>query len=313
MKGKVLVTPRSLTKKGHPALDALREAGYEVVLSTPGVQPEEAELMRLLPGCAAYLAGVEKIPARVLEAAKDLRVISRNGTGVDNIDLEAAKRLGIVVCTAKGANANGVAELTIGLIFALVRAIPFSDAKLKGEQWQRREGIELAGRTLGLIGCGAVGKKVALLSSAVGMQVIAFDPRADAAFAPASFRWGALDQLYESSDIVSLHCPPSADGKPIIDRAAIRKMKKGVYLVNTARAALLDEEAVLEGLESGQIAGLALDVFAQEPPKDYLLAKHERVIATPHIGGYTEESVQRATQEAVDNTLRNLDQATRRA
>lgn len=306
MKGKILVTPRSLTKKGHPALDALKEAGYEVVLSAPGEQPDEAQLLRLLPGCVAYLAGVERISPRVLEAAKELRVISRNGTGVDNIDLDAAKRLGITVCTAKGANAHGVAELTIGLIFALVRSIPFSDARLKSEQWQRREGIELVGRTLGLIGCGAVGKKVAVLASAIGMSVVAFDPWVDSAFAPANFRWAVRDDVYECSDIVSLHCPAPADGRPIFDRDAIARMKKGVYLVNTARGVLLDEEAVLEGLASGQIAGAALDVFAQEPPRDYRLVKHERVIATPHVGGYTIESVQRSAQEAVDNILKSL-------
>ncbi len=303
---KVLVTPRSLTKKGHPALDALRDAGYEVIFSTPGVQPDEEELLRLLPGCVAYLAGVEKISARVLEAAHDLRVISRNGTGIDNIDLEAARRLNITICVARGANANGVAELTIALMFALARAIPFSDASMKSEQWARREGIELTGRTLGLIGCGMIGKKVAVLGSAIGMQVVAFDPYPDPSFAPANFCWGSLDEVYKHSDIVSLHCPAPADGKPLIDRDAIAKMKPGVYLINTARAALLDEEAVLEGLASGQIAGAAVDVFAKEPPEDYRLVKHDRVIATPHIGGYTAESVQRATQEAVDNILKNL-------
>lgn len=303
---KVLVTPRSLTKGGHPALEALREAGYEVVFSTPGVQPDEEELLRLLPGCVAYLAGVEKVSARVLEAAQGLRVISRNGTGVDNIDLEAARRLNITVCTARGANAHGVAELTIALMFALARAIPFSDAKMKGEQWIRREGIELAGRTLGLIGCGAIGKRVALLASAMGMQVLAFDPYPELSFTPANFRWAPLDEVYARSDIISLHCPAPVDGKPLIDRDAVAKLKKGVYLINTARAALLDEDAVLEALASRQIAGVAVDVFIKEPPEDYRLVKHDRVIATPHIGGYTSESVQRATQEAVDNILKNL-------
>jgi phosphoglycerate dehydrogenase-like enzyme len=273
---------------------------------TPGVQPDEEELLRLLPGCVAYLAGVEKVSARVLETVQGLRVISRNGTGADNIDLEAARRLNITVCVARGANANGVAELTIALIFALVRAIPFSDAKMKCEQWERREGIELAGRTLGLIGCGAIGRTVAMLGSAIGLRVVAFDPRLDLSFAPANFCWVSLDEVYGRSDVVSLHCPAPADGKPIINRGAIAKMKKGVYLVNTARAALLDEDAVLEALASGQIAGAAVDVFAKEPPEDYRLVQHHRVIATPHVGGYTSESVLRATQEAVDNILKNL-------
>lgn len=301
---KILVTPRSLTRSGHPALDALREAGYEVIFCTPGVRPSEEDLLELLPGCVGYLAGIEEISARVLEKAEDLRVISRNGTGVDNIDLDAAERLNITICRAKGANANGVAELTLGLILALVRSISLNDARLKNEQWEREKGIELQGRRLGLVGCGAIGTRVASLGTGIGMEVIAFRRHPDPSFAPDGFRWVSMDELYTQSDIISLHRPPGE--KPIINRETIAKMKQGVYLVNTARAALVDADAVLEALESGQIAGLAIDVFTQEPPKDYRLVKHKRVVATPHVGGYTSESVLRATQQAVDNLLEIL-------
>jgi phosphoglycerate dehydrogenase-like enzyme len=303
---KILVTPRSLTRNGDPALAVLKEAGYEVVFSTPGVQPNEDELVKLLPRCVGYLAGVEKISARVLEAAKDLLVLSRNGTGIDNIDLEAARRQNIRVCRAEGANARGVAELTIGLIFALVRSIPYGDAALKREQWERRQGIELQSRVLGLIGCGQVGKSVALLGTGIGMQVIAFELRPDPSFAPANFCYVSLDDLCRQSDIVSLHCLPLESGKPMIDKDTITKMKRGVYLVNTARASLMHGEAVLAGLNSGQLAGVAIDVFAKEPPADYRLVKHDRVIATPHSGGYTVESVHKATAQAVDNLLTAL-------
>ena len=129
--GKILITPRSLTKEGHPALEQLKKAGHQVLTCTPGKMPDEAELLALLPGCLGYLAGVEKVTARVLEAAKGLKVISRNGAGIDNVDLEMAHRLGIEVRPAPGANARGVAELTIALIFALLRSIPWSDGQLK--------------------------------------------------------------------------------------------------------------------------------------------------------------------------------------
>ncbi|MDD5675353.1 MAG: hypothetical protein PHC61_14375, partial [Chitinivibrionales bacterium] len=142
MNGKILVTPRSLTRSGHPILTRLEKAGYEIVFSPAGKQPEEADLLRLAPGCVGWLAGVEKIPANVLEAAKELRVISRNGTGVDAVDVSAAARLGIAVLRAEGANAFGVAELAMGLLFAIVRAIPFSDHHLKEGGWERKEGIE---------------------------------------------------------------------------------------------------------------------------------------------------------------------------
>jgi D-3-phosphoglycerate dehydrogenase len=305
---KVLVTPRSLTKDGHPSLDLLREAGFEVVFSTPGKQPNEAELMSLLPRCAGYLAGVERISARVLEAAKDLRVISRNGTGIDNVDMDAANRLNIQVCRTEGANARGVAELTLGLIFALVRSITFSDTLLKNEKWERRKGIELENRTLGLIGCGEIGKRIALLATGMGMKVIAFRRHPDYSFSAKDFSYVSLEDIYSHSDIISLQCPPLESGKPLIDKEAVSKMKKGVYLVNTARASLLDSDAVFEALESGYLAGVAVDVFDQEPPSDYRLVQNSRVIATPHIGGFTAESVARATTQAVENIIQTLNQ-----
>jgi len=300
---KVLVTPRSLTKDGHPALDLLREAGFEVIFSTPGKQPDEEELLTLLPGCVGYLAGVEKVSARTLEAAKGLRVISRNGTGIDNIDMDAANRLNLRVCRTEGANARGVAELTLGLIFALVRSIPFSDHELKNKRWERRRGLELKNRILGLIGCGEVGKRTALLATGMGMKVAAHEPHPDPSFFPGNFSYVSLEDVYARSDIITLQCPPLEDRKPLIDRQAISRMKEGVYLVNTARASLLDQQAVLEALQKGRLAGVALDVFDQEPPSDYRLVMDSRVIATPHIGGYTSESVERVTTQAVENII----------
>jgi len=302
--GKILVTPRSLTKEGHPALEKLKQAGHQVVTCTPGKSPEEAELLALLPGCVGYLAGVEKVSARVLEAAKGLKVISRNGAGIDNVDLKAAERLGIQVRPAPGANARGVAELTVGLVFALLRSIPWSDAQLKRQAWNRRQGLELAGRTLGLVGCGNIGRLVVELATGVGMKTMAFKRHPDPSFAPPNFRWVSPEELYAGSDVVSLHCP--AGEKPVIDREAIARMKTGGDLGNTARAGVVDEQALLEALDSGRIAGYAVDVFAQEPPKDWKLAGHEKVIATPHIGGFTEESVSRATEDAVRNILEVL-------
>ncbi len=156
---KILITPRSLTRNGHGALDKLEDAGYELVFSTPGAFPSEDELIEKLPGCVGYLAGVEQISAKVLDSATDLKVISRNGTGVDSVDVDAARRNHIEVLRAAGANARGVAELTFGHILAAVRSIPFSDAAMKAQRWERRKGIELAGRTLGLIGCGMIGQQ----------------------------------------------------------------------------------------------------------------------------------------------------------
>jgi len=306
---RILVTPRSLTQQGHPALNALSEVGYDLVFSCPGQQPTEEELVRLLPGCVGYLAGVEKVTARVLESSDELKVISRNGTGVDNIDLEAAERLGIRVCRAVGANSRGVAELTIALILALVRAVPFSDARLKRGGWERRRGIELAGRSLGLIGCGKVGKLVTEFALVFGMDVVAYDIAPDPSFQPSDrFRFASLDIVLEQSDIVSLHCPSCPDGAPLVDAGALARMRQGVFIVNTARPDLIDEKAMIAFLDRGHVAGLALDVFEREPPGDDPLVMHDRVVATPHIGGFTRESIDRAAYAAVENLLEHLKQ-----
>lgn len=304
MAGKVLVTPRSLTRNGHPALGRLAESGYEVIFCTTGVQPDEKELLTLAPQCVGYLAGVERISARVLEASPGLKVISRNGTGVDKIDLAAAEACGVTICRAAGANARGVAELALASMLALVRAVPFSDAALKGGGWERRKGIELDGRTLGLVGCGKIGKLVAGFALALGMDVLAYDPYADESFAPSEkFAYTDLGTVLARADVLSLHCPPPEDGSALLDAAALATMKQGVYIVNTARAGLIDDAAVLAAIESGRVAGLATDVYREEPPADRGLVECDRVIATPHMGGFTEESVTRAVEVAVDNML----------
>ena len=304
---KILVTPRSVSKDGHPALEKLRRAGFEVVFCTPGVQPSEQDLMLALPNCVGFLAGVEPISEAVLEKADKLKVISRNGAGINNIDQDAAKRLGIQIRNAPGANARGVAELTLAHIMASIRAIPFHDGVLKCNDWQRRKGMELEGKTLGLIGCGNIGKIVARFGLALGMFVRAYDPWRDTRFSPgAAFSYVGMDEIWAQADIISLHCAAPSDGRAIVNAETITKMKDGVVLINTARAELVDDVAVAAGLESGKIAGLTLDVFHSEPPEDKSLLADSRVIATPHIGGFTNESVDRAVEMAVDNLLEAL-------
>lgn len=304
---KILVTPRSITRAGHPSLERLKAAGCEIVFCTKGKMPDEAELLELVPHCVGWLAGVEPVSEHVLESASQLKAISRNGTGIDSIDLKAAERLGIRVLRAEGANGQGVAELTIALILALVRSIPFSDRHLKTAGWERRKGIELQDRVLGLVGCGKIGQRVAVMATGLGMRAVGHDPYPDETFAkPDGFQYVSLDGVFAKADVLSLHCPPPSDGKPLVDGRRIDAMKDGVYLVNTARGDLLDDQAVLHALDSGKIAGAAVDAFRKEPPGDDPLVRHDKVIATPHIGAFTEESVTRAVEVAVDNLLEVL-------
>jgi D-3-phosphoglycerate dehydrogenase len=307
-KGKIAVTPRSLSRHGHPALDKLTQAGYQVVFPTPGRQPALDDLRQFLPDCVGYLAGVEPIPGAVLALCPGLKVISRNGVGVDNVDLAAAQRLGIAVEKAAGANSRGVAELTIALMLAGLRSVTWSDRQIKQGGWARREGIEVRGRTLGVVGCGQIGKYVVEMALGLGMTGRAYDLYPDATFQPAGhFAFVTLPELLAAADVISLHAPASA--KPLIDGDAIALMKPGSYLVNTARAALVDEDAVLRALDAGKLRGYATDVFDREPPAMTPLLCHERVITTPHAGGLTEESIERATEAAVANLLTVLEQA----
>jgi D-3-phosphoglycerate dehydrogenase / 2-oxoglutarate reductase len=306
----VLITPRSLTGKREPVLDQLEARGFELRFAKPGQVPTEEQLLDLVPGCVGWLAGIEPISERVLRAATKLRVISRNGTGTDNIPLGLAKDLGIRIERAEAANARGVAELSIALMFASLRNIPELDHLLRRGVWQRRSGIEIANRLVVVIGCGAVGRLVVQMALGLGAQAAAYDLFPNHTFAPAGndrFRWISFAEAIETGDLISLHCPPLEDRTPLLSASVIGRLKEGCCLVNTARSTLVNEAAVLEALENGKLRAYATDVFGVEPPEaGSPLLTHPRVIVTPHIGGFTEESVQRAAQAAVDNLLSAL-------
>ena len=301
---RILVTPRSLTATPHPAVERLREHGFEIVYSTSGQLPDEAELSRLMPGVVGWLAGVEPVSEAILASAGSLRAVSRNGVGIDNLPVSALAERGIALRTADGANAAGVAELAIGLAFAALRQIPATDAGVKAGGWPRRRGLEIRGRRVGVVGCGAIGREVARLFAALGASIVAFDPLRPAVDVPADrFAWADLPTLFAEADIVTLHCPPPAGGRPLVGAAELARFRRGAILINTARAQLVDEAALLEALDAGAIGAYAADVFAEEPPRSLALAGHRNVIATSHIGGFTDESVDRATEAAVANLL----------
>lgn len=303
---RVLVTPRSLTQDPPPELGLVTEAGFELVFPAPGRQPSEAELLELVPGCAGWLAGVEPVSPRVVAAADRLRAISRNGVGVDNLPLDELQRRGIRVVRAEGANSIGVAELTIGLMLSALRHIPAADAGIKSGGWPRLRGAEIAGGTVGLIGCGAIGRHVARIVSTMGADVIAYDPFQPEIDLPGPFAWRDIDRVFAEANIVSLHCPPAADGRPLVDARRLGLLPPRAVLVNTARATLVDEAAVLAALDGGRLVAYATDVFSQEPPPPGGLAAHPRVVATSHIGGLTEESVGKATRLAITGLLQAL-------
>lgn len=298
---RILVTPRSMSTPDSPAVQRLRSAGYTVLTPTPGRQPSTAELLDAVPGVVGWVAGVETIDAEVLARADALRVISRNGAGSDAIDTTAAAAAGIQVLTARGANAQGVAELALALALTGLRGLPEAAAALRAGQWSRSTGREAAGRTLGVVGYGAIGRRLAGLARGLGMRVVAHDPYVTDADVPLL----PLAELLAESEVVSLHVPPSPQG-PLLGAAELALLRDDVVLLNTARSTLVDEAALLEQLESGRIALYSVDAFDREPPEPSALLAHPRVVPTPHLGAATVESVRRASEAAVQNLLTAL-------
>jgi D-3-phosphoglycerate dehydrogenase len=270
----------------------------------------EDELLQIAENYdAMIIRGRTKVNAEVMTAARRLKVVGRSGVGVDNIDLEAAKAHQVLVVNTPTATSVAVAELAVGLMLALARAIPKGDAGMKKGEWLKKQllGNELNGKTLGVIGMGHIGSAVATRASAFNMEVLGYDP-----FLPPdvigsrSAQPVSLDELLASADFITLHIPLNEETHNIISGEKIQKMKLGARIISTARGGLIDEQALLDALNSGHIAGAGLDVFAQEPPGTTDLVTHPNVIAVPHIGAQTVEAQERAAVEISHEVLAAL-------
>ncbi|MDR2068636.1 MAG: phosphoglycerate dehydrogenase, partial [Spirochaetaceae bacterium] len=286
---KVLVTATSLNPAHpNPALEQLNRFADRVVFNPRGRPLTEDELIPLLEGCEGYIAGLDFITKKVIEQSASLRAISRYGAGVDRLDLEAARAKGILVCNTPGVNAQAVADLTIALILSVARRIPFLDRSTREGQWPRSMGIELYGKTMGILGLGAVGKAVAKRAAGFAMNIIACDPYMDEAYAKAQGIAAAdFDTLVKTADFLCLHLPLTMETRHIISGEVMKRMKPGAIIVNTARGGLIDEEAAYELLQSGRLGGLGIDVYEEEPPKQSPLFTLDNVVLTPHTASHT--------------------------
>jgi D-3-phosphoglycerate dehydrogenase len=245
-----------------------------------------------------------------MDAAPKLKVVGRAGVGVDNIDLEAAKKHKIAVVNAPSSTTIAVAELALGLLLALARDIPRADASMKQGDWLKKqfEGAELHGKTLGIIGFGRIGIEVSRRANGFGMDVIIYDPNVtEHELEHGSAEPVSLQDLFAWSDFISLHLPLNVQTRDLIGPMALAQMKDGVRIISTARGGIIDETALLEALKSGKVAGAALDVFEQEPPGRTDLVSHPRVIASPHIGAQTAEAQSRAAEDIASEVLAALD------
>jgi len=281
--------------------------GGEVTVS-PKISAEE--LLAALPEYHALVVRSRtRVNAKVIEAGKNLKVVGRAGVGVDNIDVAAAVSKGVVVVNSPLAASVSVAEHTLGLMLALARLIPAADASLKQGRWEKSAfmGGELNGKTLGLLGIGRIGAETAKRAAAFGMAILAYDPYLNAGqirqrgAEPTSF-----DDVMARSDYVSLHLPFTVETKGMLGATQLAKMKKGARLICAARGGVVDEDALRAALDSGQLAGAALDVFAAEPPPPNSIATHPKVVATPHVGAQTREARSRAGLMIAEEVLAAL-------
>ena len=294
--------------------DGLDERGQSILRSSAKVDDKTGisadGLLKAIPDYDAMIVrGRTKVSAAVMDAATRLKVVGRAGVGVDNIDLEAAKKHKITVVNAPMSTSLAVAELTFALLLALAREIPRADVSMKQGQWLKKEleGVELNGKTLGIIGLGRIGAEVGKRASVFGMNVIAYDPLiSEDDIKERGAEPVSIQELFAWSDFISLHLPLNVQTRDFIGPMAFSQMKDGVRIICAARGGIIDESALLEALNRGKVAGAALDVFEKEPPGLTETVSHPRVIATPHIGAQTAEAQSRASEDIANEVLSAL-------
>jgi len=287
-------------KTESDAIEKMRLAGLTVDTNFE-ITPEE--LPNILPkydGCV--VRSRTKIRQPLIDVCPNLKVILRGGVGLDTIDADYARSKGITVMNTPRASSASVAELAIGFMFALARNLYKASSTMKAEKWEKKafEGDEIGGKTLGLIGLGNIGKEVAIRANALGMTVIAYDPYVKEA---EGVKLVTLDEVLAHSDYISLHLPKTKESADMIGKAQFERMKTGVRIVNCARGGILNEAPLYEALTSGKVAGAALDVYAEEPPTDWKLAKLDNVICSPHIGAATKEAQGRVGAEVAEKLI----------
>jgi D-3-phosphoglycerate dehydrogenase len=287
-------------KTEKEAIDQMRAAGLQVDIRDD-ITPEE--LPSVLPAYDGMVVRSRtKVRQPLIDACPNLKVIVRGGVGLDTIDADYAKSRGIMVMNTPLASSASVAELAIGYMFALARSIFQATSSMKSEKWEKKlfEGVELGGKTLGLVGIGNIGKEVARRANALGMTVLAYDPYVASA---EGVKVVTLAKLLEGSDYISLHLPKTKESAGMLDADAFAKMKPGVRIINCARGGIIDERALYDALASGKVAGAALDVYAEEPPTDWKLVKLPNVISSPHIGAATKEAQGRVGAEVAQKLI----------
>ena len=299
MKKKVLIGPSTFAAIDRTPLDKLLAAGFEVIGNPFGRKIAKKELINLLPGVNGLIAGLETLDREVMELS-DLKVISRCGSGLSNVDQEAAKDLGIKVYNTPDGPTDSVAELTVGMLISLIRLVPPMDNALHNNIWDKKIGFELRGKTVLIIGFGKIGRKVSELLKPFHVNIIVSDPFLNGKNGDINVL--PLDRALQQADIITIH---ASGEKVILGEKEFSKMKEGVFILNGARGGLIDEDCLINNLENGRVAGVWLDSYIREPYEGPL-TRFPQAILTPHVGSYTRECRKRMEAEAVENLIAAL-------
>lgn len=308
MSCKIVVTPRSFGATSAKPMELLQQKGYELILNTTGRPLKARELIDLAAGAEALLVGIDEVNEEVINSLPGLKVISKYGVGVDNIDLAAAAKKGIPVANTPGVNTEAVADLTVGLMLSVARQIPGADLSTKKGEWKRFLGCSLHGKTVGILGTGQIGRAVAQRLPGFATELLLYDVVQDQDFAArVKGRYVSLEEILRQADFISLHLPllPATCG--LIGAKELKAMKRNAIIVNTARGGLIDEKALVKALQEKWIRGAALDAFSTEPPKEREILELPNIVLTPHIGAYTEEAVLQMGMVAAENVIAVLE------
>lgn len=304
---KILITTSSFGILDKSPLDKLRHEGFEIVMNPYGRKLSQQEALKLYtPEIDGVIAGTEEISAEIIAQAKQLKIISRVGIGIDSIDFKAVQERGIKVYKTVEPVVEAVAELTVGLLLSFLRGIVLADQKVRNNKWEKHMGSLLGGKKIGIVGLGNIGRRVVGLLAGFDVEFIAHDIIKNNQFAKKyRVKYTDLDSLLSQADIVSLHIPFSEKVKGLIDSRGLNLMKTSAILINTSRGGIVDEKALVDALIQKKIAGAILDVFEKEPYSGPLV-ELDNVLLTPHIGSYTRESRVKMELEAVENLIKGL-------
>lgn len=288
----ILITTPSFGQQSREPWQTLEDQGFTVRRPVKPHPLSAADLAEEIGNADAVIVGLDAVKASVFAAAPNLKVVAKHGVGVDNIDCAAAKASGVRVVNAPGSNSGAVADLTFGLMLALARQIIPAHHSTQAGGWDRFTGVELTGRTLGLVGFGRIGQAVARRARAFDMRVVAYDPYLPAeVFPQLDTLQTSLENCIASADFLSLHMPGTPGDAPLLDAAALGTMKQGAFLINAARGGLVDEDALAARLHAGELGGAALDAFSTEPLQQHsAIRTAPNVILTPHIGAFTDQA-----------------------